>query len=91
VLAKQPPELTLADPDALRATLASSPSSAPSAISASARDTVLSVPRQVARSGEVSGRQRRHGRKPASCAAAALGKNAQLARFGVRAGQIGRQ
>ena len=49
------------------------PSSAPVSISASARDTVFDVPRQAPRSGEVSGRQRRHGRKPASCAAAAVG------------------
>ena len=46
----------------------SSPSSAPSAINASARLTVLAVPRQKARSGAISGRQRRQGRNPASCA-----------------------
>ena len=31
------------------------------------------VPCQAPRAGEVSGRQRRHGRKPAACAAAAVG------------------
>src|SRR5204862_132063 len=51
----------------------SPPSSAPSAIRASARETVFSVPRHAAASGESSGRHRRQGRKPASCAAAALG------------------
>ena len=34
---------------------------------------VADVPRQAPRSGAVSGRQRKHGRKPASCAAAADG------------------
>ncbi len=42
---------------------------APSAMRARARETVLEVPRQEARSGAVSGRQRRQGRYPASCAA----------------------
>ena len=46
-------------------------SSAPSAISRRARDTVAEVPSQAGVPGEVSGRQRRHGRKPASAAAAA--------------------
>ena len=36
------------------------------------RDTVFDVPRQAASSGAVSGRHRRQGRKPASCAAAAV-------------------
>ena len=54
-------------------TLAPSPSSAPSAIRARPRETVFEVPRHEPRSGAVSGRQRRQGRKPASCAAAALG------------------
>ena len=48
------------------------------------------APRRRGRA-RVSGRQRRQGRKPASCAAAADGKNRQFSRFGVRAGQIGRQ
>ena len=52
----------------------SASSSAPISIIASARDTVLEVPRQAPRSGAVSGRQRRQGRNPASCAAAAVGK-----------------
>ena len=41
--------------------------------------------------GALSGRQRRHGRKPASCAEAAEGKNVTFFDCGVRAGQIGRQ
>ena len=56
------------------------------AISASARETVFEVPRHAAASGEISGRQRRQGRKPASCAAAALGKKRKFSGFGVRAG-----
>ena len=69
-----------------------SSSSAPASISASARETVFDVPRQAPRSGAVSGRQRRQGRKPASCAAAAVGIEAACSRAsGVRAGQIGRQ
>ena len=51
----------------------------------------LGDPRQKARSGAISGRQRRQGLKPASCAAAAEAKNRQFSNFGVRAGQIGRQ
>jgi len=41
--------------------------------------------------GADSGRQRRQGPKPASCAAAAEAKKRQFSNFGVRAGQIGRQ
>ena len=41
--------------------------------------------------GAVSGRQRRHGRKPARSAAAAHGKNRTFRRFGVGAGHTGRQ
>ena len=67
------------------------PSSPPFSMRPSARVTVLEVPRQTARSGAVSGRQRRQGRKPASCAAAADGKKMTFSGFGVRAGQIGRQ
>jgi hypothetical protein len=43
-------------------------------MSRSARDTVLDVPNQAGVPGEHSGLQRKHGRKPASAAAAALGK-----------------
>ena len=60
-------------------------------MSASARETVFEVPRQDARSGAVSGRQRRQGRKPASCAAAAEAKKRQFSSLGPRAGQTGRQ
>jgi hypothetical protein len=52
---------------------------------------VFEVPRQAPKSGAVSGRHRRQGRKPASCAAAADGKNRQFANFAVPAGQTGRQ
>jgi hypothetical protein len=60
-------------------------------MSASARETVLEVPRHEAISGAVSGRQRRHGRYPASCAAAADEKKVQFSYFAVRAGQTVRQ
>ncbi len=60
-------------------------------MSASARETVFDVPFHDARSGAVSGRQRRQGRKPASCAAAADAKKRQFSIFGDLAGQIGRQ
>ena len=53
--------------------------------------TVFDVPRQAPRSGAVSGRQRRQGRNPAACAAAAETKKRQLANLAERAGQIGRQ
>jgi hypothetical protein len=60
-------------------------------MSRSARETVLDVPRQANVSGDASGRQRRQGRKPASCAAAAVGRKTQFSSFGGRAGQTGRQ
>ena len=41
--------------------------------------------------GDVSGRHRRHGRKPADSAAAEHAKNRTFLRMGVRAGQTGRQ
>ena len=41
--------------------------------------------------GDDSGRQRRHGRKPAASAAAAVGKYRTCSSFGARTGQIGRQ
>jgi hypothetical protein len=44
----------------------SAPSSPSFSISHRARDTVFDVPRHTPRSGAVSGRHRRHGRKPAS-------------------------
>ena len=42
-------------------------------------------------SGAVSGRQRRQARNPASSAAAAVTTKTMFSRFGVRAGQTGRQ
>jgi hypothetical protein len=50
----------------------------------SARDTIADLPCHVSRSGELSGRQRRHGRKPAFCAAAAVGTKQQFSSFGGR-------
>ena len=41
-------------------------------------DTVLEVPRQAARSGAISGRQRRQGRKPASCGGGGRGEEAAV-------------
>ena len=73
MLAEQPPQLPLADPQAIGQGVDVASSSAPISISASARETVFEVPRQAPRSGAVSGRQRRHGRNPASWAAAAVG------------------
>jgi hypothetical protein len=68
------------------------PSSSPlSSINRKARDTVVEVPIQAGVPGEASGRQRRHGRNPASAAAAALAKYRQFFSFAVGAGQIGRQ
>jgi hypothetical protein len=69
----------------------SASSSAPCSIRLKPRDTVFEVPRQAPRSGAVSGRQRKQGRKPASCAAAAVGKKMTFFDSGVRAGQTGRQ
>ena len=47
-----------------------------------ARSPCWTVPRQKASSGAISGRQRRQGRKPASCAAAAEAKKRQFSNFG---------
>jgi len=60
-------------------------------MSRSARDTVADVPSHAGVPGAASGRQRRQGRKPAAWAAAAQGTKMQFSRFGVGAGQIGRQ
>jgi len=49
------------------------------------------VPFQAGTPGLISGRQRRHGLKPAEYAAAAVGKITQFSNLGVRAGQMGRQ
>ena len=66
MLHKQPPKLALAQAKPIRqrfhAVVVLRRSRAPSVISASARETVFEVPRHEARSGAVSGRQRRHGR-----------------------------
>jgi hypothetical protein len=56
-----------------------------------ARETVLEVPSHAGVPRELSGRQPTHGRKPASAAAAALGKWRQFFSFAVGAGQIRRQ
>ena len=41
--------------------------------------------------GAASGRQRLQARKPAACAAAAVGNKRTFSRLGIRAGQLGRQ
>jgi hypothetical protein len=60
-------------------------------MSRSARSTVARLPIQALEKGAASGRQRRHGRKPAASAAAADGKNETLADRAGRTGQTGRQ
>jgi hypothetical protein len=68
------------------------PSSKPlSPISFNARDTVFEVPCHAGVPGELSGLHRKHGRNPASAAAAAVAKYLQFFSFAVGAGQIGRQ
>jgi hypothetical protein len=68
------------------------PSSSPlSPISRSARDTVFEVPIQAGVPGEHSGLHRRHGRNPASAAAAAVAKYRTFFSFAVGAGQVGLQ
>src|SRR5882757_2676790 len=68
------------------------PSSSPfSPIKRNARETVFEVPNHAGVPGELSGRHRKQGRKPASAAAAALGKYRTFFSFAVGAGQIERQ
>jgi hypothetical protein len=55
------------------------------------RRTVVEVPAQADVPGAHSGRHLRHGRNPASLAAAAVGKKRTFSLFGMFAGQIGRQ
>ena len=76
----------------LSASPATEPSSRnPSSISRMPRATVVAVPFQAGLPGAVSGRQRRHGRKPARSAAAAVRKNTTFFECAGRAGQVGRQ
>jgi hypothetical protein len=63
----------------------------PSSIRRMPRATVVAVPCQAGLPGAVSGRQRRHGRKPARSAAAAVGKNTTFLDFAGLTGQTGRQ
>lgn len=63
----------------------------PSPMSRIARPTTSALAFQSGEPGTASGRQRRHARKPAPCAAAAVGKKETFARLGVIAGQLGRQ
>ena len=72
-------------------TSTSPPSSAPSPMRRSARDTVVDVPFHADVHGATSGRQRRHGRNPAASAAAAHAKMRTFFFNGRLAGQIGRQ
>ena len=66
-------------------------STTPSAISRIARPAAVAATSQSGLPGVASGRQRLQARKPAACAAAALGKNVTFWKPGVRAGQEGRQ
>jgi hypothetical protein len=72
----------------------SSPACSPR-LPSSRRCTISSAIRCASSTGALpgasSGRQRRHGRKPACSACCGVSKNRQLAARGVRAGQIGRQ
>jgi hypothetical protein len=65
--------------------------SAPSSIRLAAARASLAAASTLASPGASSGRQRRHGRKPARSAAAALGKKLQFSRFGSGAVHTGRQ
>jgi hypothetical protein len=56
-----------------------------------ARPTTSARTFQSAEPGTASGRHRRQARNPEPCAAAAVAKNRTLHRFGVTAGQLGRQ
>jgi hypothetical protein len=66
-------------------------STTPSAIMRIARPTASARACHSAEPGTVSGRQRRQARKPAAWAAAAEGWKRTFSRFGVTAGQLGRQ
>src|SRR3954468_2226032 len=55
------------------------------------RATVVAVPFHAGLPGAASGRQRKHGRKPARSAAAAVAKNWTFLDFAGRTRQIGRQ
>jgi len=63
----------------------------PRSMSRSARDTVAAAPCQAGVPGAASGRQRRHGRKPAPSAAAAVGKKMTLRDLAGFTGHVGRQ
>ena len=60
-------------------------------MSRSARDTVEAAPRHAGVPGAASGRQRKHGRKPARSAAAAVGKKTTFLDWAGFTGQVGRQ
>ena len=57
----------------------------------SARETVAAAPFHAGVPGAVSGRQRRHGRKPARSAAAAVAKNMTFLDCAGFTGHVGRQ
>jgi hypothetical protein len=63
----------------------------PSAINCIARPTRSPRLSHSGEPGDASGLQRLQARKPASCAAAAVGKRRTFSRLGVRDGQLGRQ
>ena len=75
MLGEQTEEMALANPEfgSKYPDRAPLPSNAPRAISRNPRATVVRVPFHAGENGAVSGRQRRHGRKPAASAAAAEG------------------
>ena len=75
VLGKQAAQMTC-DVRPTRSLSPSTPvsSSTPSPIRPSARETTPDVPDHAGVPGDASGRQRKHGRKPAASAAAAVGK-----------------
>ncbi len=60
-------------------------------MSRSARETVAAEPCHAGVPGAVSGRHRKHGRKPARSAAAAVGKKTTLDDLAGLTGQMGRQ
>ena len=60
-------------------------------MSRSARDTVEAAPRHAGVPGAASGRQRKHGRKPARSAAAAVGKKTTFRDWAGFTGHVGRQ
>jgi hypothetical protein len=74
VVQEETPQVAAVTPSRSARRSTPSSSSAPSPMRRSARDTTGEVPSQAGVPGEASGRHRRHGRNPATSAAAAVGK-----------------